>query len=583
MKKVLYVPLDDRPVNLDDVIILGRSAGLEVITPDDEYIKNRMDSHKTSEGDTLMSTSCPHVGDTAAIRRFIEELADSADGFIISSDMLAYGGLIGSRRLRPSGSGNYPDYDPEVTHLLDVIRTVKERYPHKPVYVLDTIMRLATTTYVDGVFQDAYDESRNLMKQPRKPFSRLEDILSGYDLKPDGTPYPDSHTFNKEEYYEARRHKFKSNVYLLHQLCRLGFIDFLAIGVDDSSTQGVQANEIIFIENYINENLEGEDGQQPERVIILPDADGLGHSLMARMACQLSSSFHKRHYAVQYFGPDGCSIINPYEYMSVHDNIRYHVEIVRGQLVDDVDSGASSSFASKKPEVQIIAVTGPEGISAAIQQLQNNAADEVPSVVIDFTGGGAARPEVAEALLDTPAAGQLLGYSAWNTAGNKIGIALGMAQARYAFVTSEQEDSSRKSAVQSHGSLLFKRFLKDYAYKKITIAVIREYSRARALYTNIPYADGHMLLFNTEEDYVHLTQMLQEQMQLHCAALAARNAFGIGSTNPSRNVLSMCGGRWTYAEYTSVSLPEDGVEFTWHRAFEITLQPSVVLNEVHQS
>ena len=33
MRNVLYVPLDDRPVNLDDVIKLGQASGLNLITP----------------------------------------------------------------------------------------------------------------------------------------------------------------------------------------------------------------------------------------------------------------------------------------------------------------------------------------------------------------------------------------------------------------------------------------------------------------------------------------------------------------------------------------------------------------------
>ena len=33
MKTVLYVPLDDRPANLDDVIVQGKAAGLHIVTP----------------------------------------------------------------------------------------------------------------------------------------------------------------------------------------------------------------------------------------------------------------------------------------------------------------------------------------------------------------------------------------------------------------------------------------------------------------------------------------------------------------------------------------------------------------------
>lgn len=87
------------------------------------------------------------------------------DGFIISTDMLAYGGLIGSRQLREDGGGTYPAYDEQTTHLLDVIRDIKTKYPRKPLFVMDTIMRLATTSFADGLALDAYNESRALMRR----------------------------------------------------------------------------------------------------------------------------------------------------------------------------------------------------------------------------------------------------------------------------------------------------------------------------------------------------------------------------------------------------------------------------------
>ena len=566
MKKILYVPLDDRPVNLDDVVVQGRTAGIKVITPCADDIRNRLDSQKTTSDSTLTSTFAPTFGNTANIREFILDHAHEVDGIIISADMLAYGGLIGSRRLRTDGGGTYPNYDPSTTHLLDVIRLVKERCPSKPVYVMDTIMRLATTTYVEGVFQNAYDESRAFMKQPRKSVSDFNGILESYDLSPDGTPYGETVTFNKEHYYEARRHKFKSNYYILDQLSRAGYIDFLAIGVDDSSTQGVQANEIAFVEEYINEKLGGVNGQNPERAIILPDADGLGHSLLARMANEFLRRGTKTKYSVQYFGPDGSTIINPYEYMSVHENIRFHVGMIGGELV----SGSA--------DVEIIAVTDVNQTSGAVGRLESNSADRIPTVVIDFVGGGPANPVVAEALLDSKSAGQILGYSAWNTAGNKIGIALGMAQARHAYLVTETKPSALGKAVNAHGSLLFKRFLKDYYYKALAIKEIRQYSRDRHLYTNIPYADANMLLFNSESDYDHMTGLLRDRMQTYADTLAAKNAFGIGQSQASRNVRQICGSAWSYAEYECASIDYENPDFIWHRAFEITLNPEVELS-----
>ncbi|CAM4387108.1 DUF4127 family protein [Paenibacillus tarimensis] len=566
MRNVLYVPLDDRPVNLDDVVTLGRSAGMKVLTPDRSDVQNRLDTKADADGSVLLATSSPVYGCTANIRQFILDHASKADGFIISTDMLAYGGLIGSRRLRSSGGGNYPEYDDQTTWLLDVIRLVKQSYPDKPVFVLDTIMRLATTTFVEGLDYEAYRESRALMQQPRRRLTRFEDILEGYDLSPESS-YGVTHHFDKEMYYNARKHKFKTNRYVMEKLAKAGYIDFLAVGGDDSSTQGVQANEISYLEERVNEWLGGTGGQNPDRAIILPDADGLGHALMARMANTLYRCGSKPRYSVAYFGMDGTSIINPYEYMNVHDNIRRHVDIVGGQLVTEA------------PDAEIIAITEAGQSSSAIMRMETNSVERIPTVVIDFVAKGAANREVTDALLDSHFTGRLLGYSGWNTAGNKIGIAIGMGEARLAFITAERNPAILQKAVQAHGSLLFKRFLKDYYYKAVAIGDIRAYSRSHSLYENTAaVADQNMELFNSEEDYGALQVLLRDLMQRYTETLARRNAFSIGMKSTSCDIRQIKWDGWSYAHYEKAVLPYRNPSFTWGRAFEIMLSPEVKLH-----
>ncbi|MEC0368484.1 DUF4127 family protein [Paenibacillus chibensis] len=563
MKKVLYVPLDDRPVNLDDVIMQGRATGIHVITPDAEDVKNRLDTKAEADGSVLENTYAPVFGNTANIRRFIQDHASQVDGFIISTDMLAYGGLIGSRRFRTNGGGAYPGYDPVVTGPLDVIREIKRTCPHKPVYALDTVMRLATTVFVEGLTQAAYDEARAFAQQPRLAASNLEDIIAGYDIKPDGTHFGTPVHFDKELYYNARSHKFKTNYYILDQLLQKGYIDFLAIGVDDSYTQGVQANEIAFLEGMVNDRLGGTGGQNPDRVIILPDADGLGYSLMGRMASELHRCGSKPRYSVKYFGLDGSTIVNPYEYMSVHDNIRYHVDMIGGRFV-----------ASGPYDMEIVAITSASQAQDAVSHIESNEQRKMPSIAIDFVGGGAADEAVTQALLNSQSTGALLGYSGWNTAGNKIGLALGMAQSRYALLVTEHRPPFLETAAIGHGSLLFKRFLKDYYYKKLTIAEVRTYSRAHALYTNVPYADQNMRLFNTPEDYEVLVQLLRDRMQTQTGTLAAKNAFLPGKARLIRQIKR---SGWTYAGYGGAELDYENPDFIWNRAFEITLMPHVIL------
>ena len=132
-----------------------------------------------------------------------------------------------------------------------------------------------------------------------------------------------------------QQHKFKTNLYILDQLARTGYIDFLAVGADDANTQGVQINEIKYVEAQMNGLAGWNQWAKSGSSYGSPDADGLGHALVARMANQLFRGGARTRYAVKYFGPHGNTIINTYEYMDVHENVVRHVDIVGGVLVAD--------------------------------------------------------------------------------------------------------------------------------------------------------------------------------------------------------------------------------------------------------
>ncbi|WP_315373336.1 DUF4127 family protein, partial [Paenibacillus xylanexedens] len=226
-------------------------------------------------------------------------------------------------------------------------------------------------------------------------------------------------------------------------------------------------------------------------------------------------------------------------------------------------------------DIEIIAITALDQVQAALEQLTLNSEQGLPSVLIDFVGKGPANVDVAEALLNSPYTGRVLGYSAWNTPGNKIGIAVGMGQSRYALITTEKHEHKLRDAMNAHGSLLFKRFLKDYYYKAVAIADIRTYSRAHALYTNVAtLSDQNMLLFNSEEDYAHLQTLLRDLMQTYTTALANKTAFQTGNVA----IKQICNDELSYATYSNALLEYTNPDFIWGRAFEITLNPQVTLN-----
>ncbi|MMZ67287.1 hypothetical protein D1872_298590 [compost metagenome] len=99
-------------------------------------------------------------------------------------------------------------------------------------------------------------------------------------------------------------------------------------------------------------------------------------------------------------------------------------------------------------------------------------------------------------------------------------------------------------------------------------------------YTNLPQsvADQNMLIFNTPSDFQHLTELLRDQMQTYTDLLRTKPAFLRGDTSKAYNVRQIQGSNWSLAEYRRAELDRDNPQYIWGRAFEITLNPTVVLH-----
>ena len=78
MKKIVFLPLDERPCNYDFVYKLFQSEEIQLVRP--SKLGNKKSAANTEE-----------------IREFLLEECKEAYGLILSVDMLLYGGLIPSR------------------------------------------------------------------------------------------------------------------------------------------------------------------------------------------------------------------------------------------------------------------------------------------------------------------------------------------------------------------------------------------------------------------------------------------------------------------------------------------------------
>ena len=115
-KKILYIPIDNRPISLKQTIEVAEKLGYEVLVPPDKILGTR-DS----------------VGDPEKLWDWLNENAQGANAAVVSTDAMLYGSLVGSRQHNLTAE--------EILSRAKKFAEFNEKFPYLPVYAFSTIMR----------------------------------------------------------------------------------------------------------------------------------------------------------------------------------------------------------------------------------------------------------------------------------------------------------------------------------------------------------------------------------------------------------------------------------------------------------
>ncbi|MCM3216748.1 DUF4127 family protein [Niallia taxi] len=457
-KTVMLVPLDDRPVNVDMVIKQGAAAGIKVITPPESLIQTTLDDKNDSNTITNGTT-----GDSQGVVDWIRAHASEADGYIISTDMITSGGLVGSRANTQAISLEQSKAN------MKIIQELKTTYSSKPVFVFDTVMRLAATSGYQGTTSADYAEIRKFGRVDRKQLSSysISLIKSSYNqvaTSPYGSvPLSGKVTDingnvanysvtseQRDAYINARSRKLDLNY---ETIKAASYADYTVFGVDDSNPEPntIQTNEIGWITYHINNTI------GKSKATILSDADSIAFTLMARMAKTLYAQPSLK-YHVQYFGDDASTYTDAYAYEpNVSTLLSKQIEAAGGTLVTDKSSAdVSLLFLSPKSIYR----------GSMVSTYTANVNASIPTAIVDFYQSSGSDTYSLEAMASNGNISRLIGYSAWNTVGNRIGMTIGNSSSRMYFIKKETDSAKLRNATQSFASLMIDRIIEDYDYKR---------------------------------------------------------------------------------------------------------------------
>lgn len=442
-KKIIYLPLDERPCNYKFPSEIFLNTDIDIITPPLDIMgKNRI------------------AADFAQMKSFLFTEARDAYGVILSLDLFLYGGIVPSRIHSLSKE--------EVVERMHLLTELKQENPEILIYGFQLIMRTpqgnhgaeepsyyeeyGAKIYLTGHYQNK-QELGILTAQEAQHFASL-DIPKEY----------------MDDYLARRKQNAYFNIQTL-DLVETGVIDFLIIPQDDASEYGYAAMDQHKVRNSIKEK------RLQRKVLMYPGADEVGCTLAARFLNHVKGITPRVY--VKYPSFSAKTVIPCLEDRYLDTTIQYQILAAGGVSVPslaDADMVLAALIGAEKmyPNPNQIFRRDIDVLSNLNETFHflryaNEIGYAVGVADLIFLNGGSL--EVLDLIKQYGLLERLGCYAGWNTSSNTLGTAI--AQLMTFFYYDEREE---------HFLHLLKRYVEDIGY----CGVVRE-QVTNALPTGLNY------------------------------------------------------------------------------------------------
>lgn len=536
-----YVPLDDRPDNVERAEYLAESLDYELRMPDVDLYATKLDGQPRNANGT-------QSGDRAALYEWVLAQEDAGcDRYVLSLDQLLSGGLVSSRAMTGERSVTLTDGATLTeTELLENLITLLSKDTNNQVWLLDSVMRLAPTVGYGGFGLNEYNALRDYGIAARPHLSgdalSVENIVEDYRLGADGEelevssaePLPDGAV---ETYLAARARKLRLSAHLLGALNGAAQSNFhVLVGVDDSSAEdSIQKNEIA----YLSANLRDGDA-------LLSGVDDLAFKAIAKLYLQ-DCGWNGAKAAVRYIGGLETQAACAYDYQPLNALVDEHLAFF----------GLEKTEKQKSADLQILVLTAPaepERIGdyawALTNALNENQKNHLPTILID-AANDAYGTVIHDAMTQQTDLGILLSYSGFLDMAIVTGTAISHGVARYAWLTRTPSPEKDHSANTAFVKALSDSVVKDFAYRNTVRNDLYAYVRDEL-------GGSPDNFYRPEIDRFAVLSALESDMAVSAAPVLENFRSGkiLVSLSP-----------WAEADCGTLAL--SNYRFPWNRIFEI--------------
>jgi hypothetical protein len=430
----VLIPLDDRPVTLQLPKMLAAIAGVTVATPP----RAMLGSYLT-------------FGRPDALANWLRDEAPAdASAFIVSTDMIDFGGLIGSRAPGvPAGVA--------ISRLRD-LAAFRATRPNASFSLFGTVMRLAPTGvpklggaaefFAAGDDVDLLTTYANLPDPPETEDRRAKAARLAERLGP-----------TLDAYLATRARDRNVDLYAL-QLTATGAFDRIVIGQDDAGPVGLHLRDLASLRAFAAR------WNAPGSAAIEPGADELG---MILTGAELAREAHLTpRIRVRYSRADGARTQDPLEFAPIATTIDDIIAACGAVHAADADAHADIDLFVRVPNT---GTDDERAFVAAIGAATKDASLPRPAIAdLSFLASNdmAQQRALVEELIDAGIAGKIDAFASWNTTANTVGTTIPVAIATLVGRRTGGYDD------RAHAQFLLDRYADDYAFHDFTRGYIND-------------------------------------------------------------------------------------------------------------
>ncbi len=492
MKKIVLLPLDERPCNMEFPYKLYHSEELQLILP--KRLGNKKLPAQAEE-----------------MKEFLLTNTKEADALILSMDTLLYGGLIPSRL-------HHLDYA-TVMKRHSLLRDLKRNNPNLIIYAFQCIMRCPgySSSEEEPDYYEIYGEKIHelgeLLHKSRlgeNNSSELNVLMGSLDQTA------------LYDYTERRKFNLEFNLKTLEYV-KEEVIDFLIIPQDDSSAYGYTAMDQETVRKQLEIKL------LQDKVLIYPGADEIGLTLLSRIV----NTFHNKKPKVylKYSSIHAPYIIPAYEDRALGETIKYQLLAANCRITDSYEAAdfclavncpANHMMESEDQPVRNRDYQVERNITEFTSFLEDCIQDHIPVTIGDNAYANGGDLDLIALLNKRELLDQMIGYAGWNTSSNTLGTSISQGVHFLYYGKNRQ-----------HMDFLALRYVEDAGYG----GVVRTYIAKQLLpdlgmsYFDVKETDG--LASSLVKDYllkfIHENiGSLAKNIKLHNVTLPWKRMFEVG-------------------------------------------------------